>query len=197
MLRTVAALFVRPDSVYKLMPCVDAWDIDRDARKWRGGCPIVAHPPCRTWSRLAAFATKALPGESNLAPLAVELARANGGVVEHPAQSRLWSHMHLPAPGTGPDRFGGWCLGITQNWWGHRAAKATVLYIVGVAPRAIPELPPLTLGNGVRVVSTRRRLGDPAYRSCISKPERELTPALLAVWLVRLARSAELLEVEA
>lgn len=44
-MRTVAALFVRADSIYKTMPDVDAWDIERDARRWPGGCPVVAHPP--------------------------------------------------------------------------------------------------------------------------------------------------------
>lgn len=45
MTRTVATLFVRSDSIYKSLPGVDAWDISRDARKWPGGCPVVAHPP--------------------------------------------------------------------------------------------------------------------------------------------------------
>ena len=48
----VAAMFVRADSVYKTIPGVDCWDIDRDARLWPGGCPVVAHPPCRAWGRL-------------------------------------------------------------------------------------------------------------------------------------------------
>lgn len=43
---TVAALFVRADGNYKAMPGVDAWDMERDARLWPGGCPVVAHPPC-------------------------------------------------------------------------------------------------------------------------------------------------------
>lgn len=49
---TVAALFVRADSVYKTMPGVDAWDEARDARGWPGGCAVVAHPPCRLWGKL-------------------------------------------------------------------------------------------------------------------------------------------------
>ena len=53
---TVAVLFVRSDSVYKQMADVDCYDIDRDARTWPGGCPVVAHPPCRAWGLLRQFA---------------------------------------------------------------------------------------------------------------------------------------------
>lgn len=45
----VAVLFARSDSVYKSIPGCDVWDINRDARNWKGGAPIVAHPPCRAW----------------------------------------------------------------------------------------------------------------------------------------------------
>lgn len=41
----VSVLYVRNDSVYKELD-VDCWDIERDARKWPGGNPVVAHPPC-------------------------------------------------------------------------------------------------------------------------------------------------------
>ena len=46
---TVAILFARSDSYYKTLPECDVWDIERDARKWPGGAPVVAHPPCRAW----------------------------------------------------------------------------------------------------------------------------------------------------
>ena len=52
----VAVLFARADSNYKQLPECDVWDAERDARKWPGGCPVVAHPPCRAWGRLRHFA---------------------------------------------------------------------------------------------------------------------------------------------
>ena len=64
--RKVAALFVRRDSVYKKIPGVDCYDIDRDARTFPGGMPIVAHPPCRTWGKYRHRA-KAPDGEHELA----------------------------------------------------------------------------------------------------------------------------------
>lgn len=46
----VAALFCRSDSVYKSMPGVDVFDLERDALTWSGGSPVVAHPLCRARS---------------------------------------------------------------------------------------------------------------------------------------------------
>ena len=132
---TVAALFVRQDSIYKRMPGVDAWDIERDARRWPGGCPVIAHPPCRGWGKLSYFA-KPRSGELELGPWAVAQVRRFGGVLEHPKDSKLWAAAGLPRPGQRDD-FGGWTLPITQHWWGHRAEKYTWLYIVGVSPGLI------------------------------------------------------------
>src|SRR5712671_3163773 len=85
----VAALFVRRDSIYKSMAGIDAWDFDRDARKWPGGMPVVAHPPCAQWCALAHFA-RCDAEQKALGPYAVELVRQHGGVLEHPAHSKLW-----------------------------------------------------------------------------------------------------------
>ena len=84
----MAALFVRADSIYKTLPGVDAYDIERDARTYDGPWPVVAHPPCRAWGRLRTFA-KPRPDERNLARLAVALVREFGGVLEHPENSTL------------------------------------------------------------------------------------------------------------
>jgi len=69
-MQTVAVLFARSDSVYKALPGCDVWDIDRDARRWRGGGAAVAHPPCRAWGKLRPFA-KPRDDEKELAVWAV------------------------------------------------------------------------------------------------------------------------------
>lgn len=184
---TVAVLFARADSCYKALPDVDVWDIERDARKWPGGSPVVAHPPCRAWGRLRAFA-RPRKGERLLATLAVRHVRAWGGVLEHPASSMLWPKAGLPAPGQ-RDKYGGWTLGIHQHWWGHRAAKATLLYIVGCEPRDIPDMPALRLDEPTHVVQSRKRTD---YRPHITKAEREHTPPELARWLVELAAKCKM-----
>ena len=190
----IAALFVRADSIYKTLPGVDAWDIERDALCWPGGTPVVAHPPCRAWGGLRHFA-KPRPGEKALALWAVEQVRRYGGVLEHPAASRLWPEAGLPEPGAGYDAHGGWTLVVDQDWWGHRAEKRTRLYIVGCAPRDVPALP-LRLEEPTHVVSPWRglRSGMPGYRPQLSKPEREHTPPEFAAWLADLARRCRVLE---
>lgn len=178
---TVAVLFARADSHYKELAGVDVWDAERDARRWPGGCPVVAHPPCRAWGRLRTFA-RPRPDEMNLARLAVALVREFGGVLEHPAGSTLWPAQKLPMPGE-RDGYGGWTLAAPQKWWGHKAEKATWFYVVGCEPGDIPPLP-YVMGEAAYVVQSRKRHD---YRPHITKAEREHTPPTLAAWLVELA----------
>lgn len=167
----VAVLFARQDSTYKTLPGVNVYDINRDARTFQGGMPVVAHPPCRAWGRLRAFANPR-PDEMNLARLAVALVREFGGVLEHPAGSTLWPAQMLPLPGGARDQYGGWTFAAPQMWWGHKAEKATWFYIVGVAPADMPPVP-LVLGDATHVVQSRKRQD---YRPHITKAEREHTP---------------------
>jgi hypothetical protein len=47
----IAALYVEPNGAYFGLPGVDPWDQARDARKYAGPWPVVAHPPCERWGR--------------------------------------------------------------------------------------------------------------------------------------------------
>ncbi len=182
----VAVLFARTDSNYKRIPGCDVYDETRDARTFAGGLPVVAHPPCRAWGSLRHFA-KPAPGEMDLAPWAVEQVRRCGGVLEHPAASRLWPACGLPESGR-VYAWGGFTMAIDQDWFGHRAEKRTKLYIVGCTPAQVPAFP-LRLEEPTHVVSpwSGLRAGMPGYRPQISKAEREHTPPLLAAWMVKLA----------
>ena len=179
----VAALFVRADSVYKKMPGVDCYDISRDARQWPGGMPGVFHPPCRAWGRLRQFASPR-EGEKELAIEALTNVRRFGGVLEHPAESSLWAEKGLPRPGRAPDDFGGWSMEIHQFHWGHRAEKATWLYVVGCHPDNLPTIP---VREGKATHCVRPTKAYPRLPS-ITKAEREHTPEALAICLVELAR---------
>ena len=188
---TVAALFVRADSIYKTLPGVDAWDIERDALRWPGGMPVVAHPPCRAWASLRHCA-KPRAGEKALALFAIEQVRRWGGVLEHPARSTLWPVAGLPEPGD-VDAFGGWTLIVDQYWWGHRARKRTRLYVCGVRPQSIPQMP-MALGEATHTVGLWSGRDRSRCRPSIGKHEFEATPPEFAAWLADLARRCRVLE---
>ena len=180
---TVAVLFARADSIYKTLPDVEVYDMERDARTYDGPWPVVAHPPCRAWGRLRQFA-KPRPDEKSLAIEALAHVRRVGGVLEHPSESSLWADQGLPRPGRMPDNFGGWSLEIQQFHWGHRAEKATWLHVVGCGPDDLPVMP---RREGKATHCVRPTKAYPRLPS-ITKAEREQTPPDLAVWLVELAR---------
>jgi len=182
---TVAVLYARKNSVYKTIPGTDVYDIVRDARTWPGGTPVVAHPPCRAWGRLRLFANPR-EDERELAVSAVSQVQTYGGVLEHPSGSTLWKHCGLPAPFAAPDEWGGWTLAVEQFHWGHRAAKATWLYIVGITRAELPPMPHRE-GEPTHIVSGSCRAGE-GRRPLITKTEREKTPPAFAHWLLDLAR---------
>jgi hypothetical protein len=182
MMQTIAVLFCRQDSVYKTIPGTDCYDIERDARTWPGGSPVVAHPPCRAWGRLRQFA-KPREDEKGLALWAIDQVRRFGGVLEHPEGSTLWPTAGLPAPGA-RDEFGGWTLGIHQHEFGHRAEKATLLYIVGCNPADLPGIP-LRMEEVTHCIRPTKSY---PRKPSVTKPEREHTPLALAEWLVEVAK---------
>ncbi len=136
----IAALFVQTNGAYFNLPDVDPWDEKRDARKYAGPHPVVAHPPCQRWCRLAGFVEKVhgykKGDDGGTFSWALACVRAFGGVLEHPAYSSAFGAYLLPFPS---DK-GGWQRGICGGWschveqwhYGHRAKKATWLYAYGV-----------------------------------------------------------------
>jgi hypothetical protein len=133
----------------------------------------VAHPPCRAWGKYAHLA-KPRKDERALALWAIEKVRENGGVLEHPKTSRLWTATGCLSPGI-RDQYGGVIVPVLQSWWGHRAPKETFFYIVGPVPPLPAYEPPRTI----------RSVEDMGHA------ERERTPPDLARWLVDVARRCE------
>lgn len=185
----IAVLFARSDSIYKQMTDCDVFDIGRDARTFSGGMPVVAHPPCRAWGRLRQFANPR-HDEKELALFAVDQVRKCGGVLEHPERSTLWIEKGLPLPGQ-RDEFGGWTLPVHQWQWGHKAQKATWLYICGVMPHELPVMP-LRLGEAEFVIKSSKKQKRPE----VTKKEREATPPDFALWLVDLASRCQVHQVK-
>ena len=142
----VAALFVDSSGCYSGLPDVDAWSIERDARNYNGGDPVVAHPPCQLWGALAHVNYKRWGGEHNRPgndagcfQFALDTVRRCGGVLEHPAKTAAFSHYGIAAPssmGWQRTMCGGWVCEAWQSAYGHRANKATWLYYFGTSPPA-------------------------------------------------------------
>lgn len=183
MSRPVAALYVDPRGPYANMLDVEAWDAARDARRYEGPHPVVAHPPCGPWSRMRGLCTKQ---DKSCAPRAVEQVRAFGGVLEHPQLSRLWMHCRLPEPFGFPDGFGGRAFLVRQVAWGHCCVKPTWLYVVGVPTELV------LAGMRTGGVATHRVTSGPRGPRLPSANKRiaSLTTPAFAAWMVELAREA-------
>ncbi len=141
----VAALYVETNGAYFGLLGVDPWDEQRDARMYDGPYPVVAHPPCARWSRLAGF-TEARFGykrgdDGGCFAAALNAVRTYGGILEHPAHSAAFAHHGLQKPsvreGWTLDMDGGATCYIEQGRYGLPVKKATWLYAFGVE---LPEL---------------------------------------------------------
>ena len=188
---TVAALFVERGGVYWDLPGVDPWDEARDARRYAGPWPVVAHPPCQLWVNFAALNFKRYGGEHNRPgndggcfASALASVRAFGGVLEHPAGSRAWAAHDLAAPGagwtfSGPDA---WVCEVWQSAYGHAARKRTWLY--AVTPERPAEL------RWERTPGTSQVGWFDRIKPTLSKREAKATPPAFRDALLAIARSA-------
>ena len=152
----VAALFVETDGCYFGLPGVDPWDEARDARRYAGPYPVVAHPPCQRWGKMwfgqpltvKRTGTRKIKGDDGgCFASALDSARTFGGVIEHPWQSHAWPHFNLNVPPReggwiAADMYGGWTCCVEQGRYGHYARKPTLL----VAYHC--DLPELDWGKG-------------------------------------------------
>jgi hypothetical protein len=137
----IAALYVETDGCYFGLPGVDPWDETRDARKYAGPHPVVAHPPCQRWGRFWHGSTRKphqyrLGDDDRCFVSALFAVRRWGGVLEHPADSRAWDVNGLAKPPrTGgwvyADFLGGWTCYVEQGHYGHASRKPTWLYAHG------------------------------------------------------------------
>jgi len=147
----IAALYVKTNGPYFGLDGVDPWDEKRDARLYPGPHPVIAHPPCSRWCRLAGL-VEARWGhkrgeDDGCFESALAAVRQWGGVLEHPAYSDAWAAFDLPIP----SRSGGWQKGFCGGWschveqgrYGHPARKGTWLYAFGT------DLPSLRWGYGL------------------------------------------------
>jgi len=146
MKRIVAALFVQTAGPYFGLPNVDPWDLNRDARNYKGPHPVVAHPPCQLWGKFAKINYARWGGEHNKPGndggcfiAALKSVRRFGGVLEHPAFSYAWEAHGLTKPqGLGWAKVADneWVCEVWQSAYGHAARKRTWLFYSGKNPPA-------------------------------------------------------------
>jgi len=186
----VSALYVESGGAYFGLPDVDPWDEPRDARKYAGPWPVVAHPPCQLWVNFASLNYKRYGGEHNRPgndggcfAAALTAVQRWGGVLEHPAFSRAWHAFGLHEPhSTGWNRVpGGWVCEVWQSAYGHPARKRTWLYACVENP---PEL------NWERLPGRAQVGWFDRIKPSLSKRAASATPPAFRDALLAIARTA-------
>lgn len=202
----IAALFVETGGVYFGLPDVDPWDEERDARKYAGPHPVVAHPPCERWGRYWSggpmLATtpkrKKLGDDGGCFAAALAAVRRWGGVLEHPEASHAWRQFGLCAPPrhggwVNADFLGGWTCCVEQGHYGHRARKATWLYAHGVELHLVAwgkSDKRARLDDGFHSAEERRRATRTGICQRLSRGQRLATPVPFRDLLLSIAATA-------
>ena len=171
-MRIFAALYVDPDGPYAGLDGVEVWDEARDARKYAGPYPVVAHPPCTRWCKPATIHFQRDGNDGGCVAAALASVRAFGGVLEHPAYSLAWRRFGLCIPPlsggwVNADWIGGWTCHVNQGHYGHRTQKPTWLYAHSC------KLPSLQWGQS-RATMTHEGIGSGKVRSVTPVPFRDL-----------------------
>lgn len=138
----IAALFVETDGCYFGLPDIDPWDEHREARRYNGPWPVIAHPPCQRWGRYWHGSTRKphqfkLGADGGKFAAALSWVRRWGGVIEHPADSHAWAFFEMIKPKRHvgwcePDKHGGRSCYVEQGHYGHMSRKPTWLYGVNI-----------------------------------------------------------------
>lgn len=186
----VPVLFVAKDSIYKRLGC-DCYDAERDALTYRGNAPVVAHPPCQLWVKMAKVNHLRWGGEHNRPgndggcfQFALATVNRCGGVLEHPAETYAWLTHGLPYPGLGWTRWKqGWVCEVWQSAYGHRAQKRTWLYYCGVNP---PHALRWDRLSGTHQIGHPDQRGKARNKPTLGKREANATPLEFARALLSL-----------
>lgn len=191
----IAALFVRGGGPYFGMDEVDPWPESRDARCYDGPYPVIAHPPCQRWGALSSVNYTRWGGEHNRPgndggcfESALKSVRGWGGVLEHPAKSRAFAAYGLEKPVFGKwseTDCGGYVTEVWQSAYGHKANKATWLYVCGTIPPALIW----TKVKGTHQIGFQDQRGKERNKPTLSGKEAIDTPEDFKSLLISIAKS--------
>ncbi len=122
-------LYCQVKSVYKRLGLdLDIYDINRNAKTYRGSKPVIAHPPCAPWGNYAWNSKQS----KSTAIHAFKVVTNNGGLLEHPSHSKLWDMFSVPKPGEPAIRINGrwlWSVSVCQGAYGHISHKPTWIMV--------------------------------------------------------------------
>jgi len=167
----VAALYVDPNGPYSDMGIVDTWDESRDARLYDGPDPVVAHPPCNRWGKMAPI---------NLKRWGTPIGE-DGGCFEkslEKPQGLSWTRVSPTE----------WVGEVWQSDYGHLATKKTWLLYVG---NKQPDPYKIDRRKGTHQVGGGIHTGN-NKKPRLNQSVTHLTPPEFAKYLVRLARDSNL-----
>lgn len=199
----ISALYVLKDGPYNIEG-IDLWDEKRDARKFKGPGPVIAHPPCERWGRYwgggpmlhGTPSQKLLGDDDGCFSHALWSVRSFNGVLEHPEASHAFRYYGLPIPKilggwTEPDIYGGRSCCVAQGNYGHAAQKMTWLYGVGIDFKELTwgKTPGRTLiDEGFHSKEERARLIKTGVCQRLSKRQRTITPIPFRDLLISLVK---------
>ena len=203
--RTIAALYVLAIGPYSNLHGVEIWPESRDARKYNGPWPVIAHTPCERWGRYwnggpSARVPRLKGNDAGCFRAALRAVWQFGGVLEHPEASSAWAAFGLAKPPRKggwiqADAYGGWTCCVEQGNYGHRARKMTWLYANGVS------LPDLMWGSsgkrgrldaGFHSTEDRQRAVRNGICQMLSHKQRLETPIPFRDLLIAIARTARI-----
>ena len=174
----IPVLFTQVKSNYNDYQIFDTYDFQRDAFTYYDRIPVIAHPPCRLFSRLRKFST-APAQEKKCAFFALSKIRQFGGILEHPRSSLLWKTGNFDLSGK-VDSYGGFLRSVNLSWFGFPCEKKTMLYFVGITPSQLPEFP-LSFDAITHQISSSKKKSLPE----ISKDSRSTTPVPMINYFVQ------------
>ena len=173
----IPVLFTEPNSNYKLFENLDAYNLERNAFTYSDRLPLIAHPPCRLFSRLRTFSNAPVQ-EKKCAYFALSQIRQFGGILEHPRSSLLWKTGNFDLSGN-IDNYGGFLRSVNLSWFGFPCEKKTMLYFVGINPSQLPAFP-LSFDAITHQISSSKRKSLPE----ISKDSRSSTPIAMIDYFI-------------
>jgi hypothetical protein len=177
----ITILCAARSSVYRSFPGLDVYTRARDAWNAKPAGPVIAHPPCRCWSKARCMVNLTIADwitEMQLGLFCAQLVIRNGGILEQPAFSALWRAADLPTPINGQTAGRCFSIAVDQVNFGHLTTKPTWLLFAGIQPRDI-QWPGFNLANPRR-----------ARQMDCTPGQRSSTPLPFAKFLLAAAATA-------